>query len=87
MHPGPFCDPRFHPKGEQKRVYEDYENVILPMSDWPDPLPRKCHKIFPTEGLKLARAILRCGMGSLVPEGLAFRDQQGPRRVRWLVRC
>ena len=75
--PGPLCDPRLHLKGEQKRVYEDYENVTLPMSDWPDPLPRKCHKISPTEELKLARAILRCGMGSLVPESLAFRDQRG----------
>ncbi len=56
---------------------DDPGRLVLPESDWPDPLPAPCHMIDPCAELALSRRMLAMGMGVLVPESQVPRRPDG----------
>ena len=46
----------------------DDNNLVLPTSEWPDPLPRPCLMISPSDERQLRHALVKCGLASLIPE-------------------
>ena len=62
---------------ERRAVLANAHSTVLPMSEWPYPLPRACHLIDPEDEIELARRCLKNGMACLIREQDVPLDGEG----------
>ena len=62
---------------ERRSILANAHSTVLPMSQWPNPLPKACHLIDPEDEVELARRCLQNGMAVLIRDEDVPLDAEG----------
>lgn len=71
-----IIDPADHLKGEHRKQFQEMADNI-PIHDSPEDPIKPCLKISPENIVPIYRKLLDSGVGVLIPESLALRDEHG----------